>query len=64
MRPRVECRGLEVHDDEAGAVQMAHNALRCEGGPEDVRVAVALASFEEPQSKGDRLGKGREDRLG
>jgi hypothetical protein len=25
---------------------MAHNALRCEGGPENVRVAVALASFE------------------
>jgi hypothetical protein len=50
-------RRLEVHDDEAGALQMAHDALRCEGGPEGVRVAVSLASLEEPQSKGDRLGK-------
>ena len=36
---------------------MAQNPLRCEGGPEGVRVAVALASFEEPQGKGDRLAK-------
>jgi hypothetical protein len=45
------------HDDEASAIQVTHDALRCDRGPEGVRVVFARASLEEPQGEGDRFGK-------